>query len=321
ARAIRGEPVQNAELFTKTGPAQGRRISVNANPVTDEEGSIAGIVLVVRDISAQKGSERSNLPVDVTERLRAEQDLREANRALENVNEDLRHFAYAASHDLQEPLRIVRHYSELLSSRYRGKLDEDGEEFIRYMVEGVDRMEGLLEALREYWQVGMSSDQTPVSTDCNRAFKIAVAHLQSAIQQTNAVVSCDHLPVVMAHELPIVQLFQNLLSNAIKYRREDCTPEIQVTAKSTGREWLFAVSDNGMGIEPQYLQRIFGLFKRLHGGAFPGTGIGLTICSKVVERYGGKIWVESQIGKGSTFKFTLRAGDPAAIPGTESRPG
>jgi len=216
----------------------------------------------------------------------------------------LQHFAYALTHDLQEPLRMVVNFTELLAQEYEGKLDKDADKFISYSVQGALRIEALLKALLAYWEVSERERGSLASIDCGSVLAKTLFNLQAAIAQSGAVVTSDSLPAVVAEEVLLMQLFQNLISNSIKYRGKE-TPRIHVSAERDGDGWLFAVRDNGIGIDQQDADRVFGMFKRLHGSEIPGTGIGLAICKKVVERQGGRIWVESQAGHGATFKFTI----------------
>jgi PAS domain S-box-containing protein len=239
---------------------------------------------------------------DVTDRKKAEEELR-------TTNAELQHFAYALTHDLQEPLRMVVNFSELLGQEYAGKLGADADKFIAYSVEGALRIEALLKALLAYWEVAEREPGSLAPADCGAVLSKALFNLQAAIAESGAIVTSDPLPTVAAEEVMLIQLFQNLISNSIKYRGEE-TPRIHVSAEGGREGWLFSVRDNGIGIEPKYADRVFGMFKRLHGSEIPGTGIGLAICRKVVERQGGRIWVESEVGRGATFKFTIPAGRP-----------
>ena len=242
---------------------------------------------------------------DISRRKAAEADLIEKIAELKNSNQELGEFAYIASHDLQEPLRMVSSYTQLLSQRYTGKLDSDADEFIAFAVDGALRMQRLIQDLLAYSRIGTKQmDVTKVSSE--NALQIALSNLGSAIADSGARVTNDPLPAVQADEMQVVQLFQNLIGNAIKYRT-DTTPEVHVSALQKKRgKWQFSVSDNGLGIEPQYYDRIFGMFQRLHNRTeFSGTGIGLAICRKIVERNGGEISVTSKPGNGSTFRFTL----------------
>ncbi len=243
---------------------------------------------------------------DITERKRAEENLTRYRRDLERSNEELQQFAYVASHDLQEPLRMVSSYTQLLAKRYQGKLDEDADDFINYAVDGANRMQQLIIDLLSYSRVGTRGKEIqPAETQT--ALDGALANLQMAIEESGAAVTHDPLPTVMADQSQLVQLFQNLIDNAIKFRGEEPS-QVHVGAEQEDHEWLFSVRDNGIGIDPQYRERIFVIFQRLHGREeYPGTGIGLAVCKRIVERHGGRIWVESEPGTGSTFYFTIKA--------------
>ena len=241
---------------------------------------------------------------DVTERKRAEEALELYADELARSNADLQQFAYVASHDLQEPLRMVASYTQLLGRRYKGRLDSDADEFIAYAVDGATRMRDLIDDLLAYSRVGtQTKDFAPI--DCNVACKQAVADLQAVIEDNKAVVTHDGLPTIKADGSQMVELFQNLIANGIKFH-EDGQPSVHVSAELKENDWVFSVRDNGIGIEPQYAERIFGVFQRLHArDKFPGTGIGLAICKRILERLGGRIWVESEVGNGSVFCFTI----------------
>ena len=247
----------------------------------------------------------------VAERTR---ELQEANEALRQSNDDLSQFAYAASHDLQEPLRMVALYGQLFQKRYAGQLDPEAERSLGFIISGAQRMEMLLRDLLTYSQTG-SDEEPAVHVDCVKVLSKVTLNLQAGIEQNNAVVSWNQLPLVKAHEIRIVQLFQNLLGNAIKYRGME-PPVICVTAERQDNSWLFCVEDNGIGIQPEYAQQVFGIFKRLHGHRYPGTGIGLAICQRIVERYGGRIWVEPGPAGGSRFYFTLPHVASESVSGT-----
>jgi signal transduction histidine kinase len=239
-------------------------------------------------------------------RRQAQEELAVKAEELARSNRDLEQFAYVASHDLQEPLRMVAAYTQLLAERYRGKLDETADKYIAYASEGALRMQALIQDLLAFSRVGRNGGGT--SVDCNVALKEALKNLNPAIQESGAEIRCENLPVVWAAAAPVAQVFQNLVGNAIKFRVAGKIPRIVIEAEQTGPLWLFTVTDNGIGIAPEHAEAIFTIFQRLHTRAeYPGNGIGLAICRKIVERYGGKIWVESQPSQGSTFKFTLRA--------------
>ena len=202
---------------------------------------------------------------------------------------------------------MVVNFTELLGQEYAGKLGEEADRFISYSVEGALRIEALLKALLAYWEVSERETDNLASSDCGAVLAKALLNLEVAIAESGAIVTSDPLPTVVAQEIMLIQLFQNLISNSIKYRSEE-EPRIHVSAERAGAGWLFSVRDNGIGIEPQDSDRVFGMFKRLHGREIPGTGIGLAICKKIVERKGGRIWVESEPGRGATFKFIIPRG-------------
>ncbi|MGQ0545241.1 MAG: PAS domain S-box protein [Betaproteobacteria bacterium] len=241
---------------------------------------------------------------DITERKSAEGALAAAHEELKRSNSELEQFAYVASHDLQEPLRMVSSYTQLVMKRYGERLDGDAREFMNYVVDGASRMKQLIEDLLAYSRVGTKGkDFKPVAVES--ALKRAVTNLRAAIEESGAEIAHDPLPTLNADEVQLAQLFQNLMGNALKFRGPE-KAKIRIKAEEKPSEWRFSVVDNGIGIEPQYFERIFMLFQRLHTkGDYPGTGIGLAICKKVVERHGGRIWVESGPGKGSSFIFTL----------------
>lgn len=237
-------------------------------------------------------------------RRNAEERLRQQAEDLARSNADLQQFAYVASHDLQEPLRMVASYTQLLARRYRGKLDPDADEFIGFAVDGARRMQALIQDLLAYARVG-TQGKPFAPTDLNVLVDRVIGDLRPAIDEAGVTITHDDLPTVQADESQLGQVLLNLIGNAIKFRRDD-DPRIHVGARREGESWRFSIQDNGIGIEPQYADRIFVIFQRLHGsGEYPGTGIGLAICKKIVERHGGRIWVESTPGHGATFNFTL----------------
>jgi PAS domain S-box-containing protein len=244
---------------------------------------------ILRDISERKGAE--------SEQLKTAQELARSNL-------DLEQFAYVASHDLQEPLRAVSGCVQVLKRRYQGQLDSRADELIVHTVDGVRRMQTLIDDLLSYSRVG-TRGQAFEPCDGNAILKQTLENLETAIEESAAVVSHDRLPVVQADAVQLTQLLQNLISNAIKFRSRQ-PPRIHVAVRRDEDQWIFSVRDNGIGIQPEYFERIFVIFQRLHTRTeYPGTGIGLAICKKIVERHGGRIFVESEPGQGSTFSFTL----------------
>jgi signal transduction histidine kinase len=241
---------------------------------------------------------------EIGERKQAEDKLNKTLEELERSNSELEQFAYVASHDLQEPLRMVSSYMQLLERRYKGKLDSDADEFIDFAVDGATRMQRLINDLLMFSRVGTKGKPFE-TTDCNAVLADVLRDLSSAIKESGAVVTHDELPIIMADGTQIVQLFQNLVANAIKFCGKD-EPRVHISFEQKDNACVFSVSDNGIGIDPEYKDRIFVIFQRLHGKTdYPGTGIGLSVCKRIVERHGGQIWVESESGKGSTFRWTV----------------
>ena len=244
---------------------------------------------------------------NITERKQAELELTRRAQELARSNVELEHFAYVASHDLQEPLRMVASFTQLLARRYGDQLDATAHEFIGYIVDGATRMEALINGLLAYSRVGTRGAAFQ-AIDCREVLDHALANLKSAIDETNAVITHDPLPCLWADPTQMGQLFQNLIGNAIKYRGAS-PPRIDLAVRRQGDDWLFSVRDNGIGFDPKHRDRIFDIFQRLHNrDQYPGTGIGLAICKKIVERHGGRIWAESEPGRGSRFCFILPAG-------------
>jgi light-regulated signal transduction histidine kinase (bacteriophytochrome) len=237
----------------------------------------------------------------------AQAELEERNQELRRANEDLNQFAYSASHDLQEPLRMVSIYSQLLRKQYGDRLDSRAHQYLQYSIDGSRRMETLLADIRAYTQAATPGNTQTEAVDSNVVLEKALVNLEGGIAESGAQITHDPLPVLNLQEVHLLQLFQNLIGNSIKYRSKEA-PVIAITARREPDSWLFSVRDNGIGIDPQYKEQIFGLFKRLHSREdYAGTGVGLAICQKIVERYRGRIWVESELGRGSTFFFTLPA--------------
>jgi PAS domain S-box-containing protein len=241
---------------------------------------------------------------DIEEQVNSSTKLQAAVDALRRSNADLEQFAYAASHDLQEPLRMVALYTQLLKEEYGGKLDATADTYINFAVAGARQMEVLLKNLLSYAMIANAPEESAEFLDAGSALRVAELNLKAPIEETRAAINAGELPVVRIPRFHLIRLFQNLISNAIKYRGH-IDPLIHVSARRNGLNWTFSVRDNGIGIAPEYLTQIFGVFKRLHGQQYEGTGIGLAMCEKIVERAGGRIWAESETGRGSTFFFTL----------------
>jgi light-regulated signal transduction histidine kinase (bacteriophytochrome) len=257
-------------------------VSVQISPILSVTGEVVGESSITRDITESK-------------RRAAE---------LQRSNAELEQFAYVASHDLQEPLRMVANYTEMLARRYKGQLDEKADKYIHYASDGARRMQRLVSDLLAYSRVG-SQGQPLEPTSSQKALQDVLKGLQQVVRETGTRVEFDGLPTVMADPSQLHQLLQNLISNAIKFRG-DAPPHIVVRAQREGTQWSFSVADNGIGLEQRYAERIFQMFQRLHElGRYEGSGIGLAICKRIVERHGGRIWVDSTLGKGTTFHFTL----------------
>jgi light-regulated signal transduction histidine kinase (bacteriophytochrome) len=242
---------------------------------------------------------------DITDRKRAEDALEATVRDLERSNRELEQFAYIASHDLQEPLRQVRAFVGMLKDRHSEKFEGQAQQYFQFVYEGAARMSDLIQGLLAYSRAG-AKDAAKRPVSCQKALDTALANLQAGIAESRARVTHDDLPTVLAQPTQLSQLFQNLIGNAVKFRRDGLDPQIHVGCQRDDGHWLFRVTDNGIGIEPEFHEKVFLIFQRLHGrGKYPGTGIGLAICKKIVEQHGGKIWIESKPDEGSTFCFTL----------------
>jgi PAS domain S-box-containing protein len=242
--------------------------------------------------------------IDITEKKRAEAGLKKVSLDLTRSNQDLEQFAYIASHDLQEPLRMVSSYVKLLERRYKGKLDADADDFINFAVDGAVRMQNLINDLLLFSRVNTRGKEFEL-TDYEAVFATVVGNLQAQIESNKAILTHDPLPKAWADSVQQIQVMQNLIHNGIKFHRDEA-PRVHVSAKEGDDEWVFSVKDNGIGIEPEYFDRIFLIFHRLNEkDKYPGTGIGLSICKKIIERHGGRIWIESEPGKGSAFFFTI----------------
>lgn len=297
------------------GPVIGKTVELAALRRNGEEFpielSLSGVQIkgkwnaigIIRDITERKML-NARLLAEIEGRKKVQERLKQLVKELERSNAELQQFAYVASHDLQEPLRMVSSYTQLLGRRYKGKLDADADEFIAFAVNGAARMQMLINDLLEYSRVG-TKVKAFEKVNCLNVFDHAVSNLRLAIEECGAVITHDAFPTVMADTLQFTQLFQNLLGNAIKFRGKE-SPRIHISVAQKEGEWLFSIRDNGIGIDPQYVDRIFVIFQRLHSKEeYPGSGIGLAICKKIVELHGGIIWVESEQGKGATFHFTI----------------
>jgi PAS domain S-box-containing protein len=300
ARALQtGEPFTNDLVEIEAQEGKKKIIYNFALPIHGEGGQLLGAVVVTEDI---------------TERFHAQEQIRLAKESAEHLadelarsNKDLEQFAYVSSHDLKEPLRMVTGFMGLFEKKYAGTLDAAGEQYIRYAVDGANRMQWLIDDLLSYSRVG-SKGGKPVATDADKALERALANLHASIEESGARITSGPLPVVVADGAQLTQLFQNLVGNAIKFRTPDNggAPAIDIQARPDEDYWLFSVKDNGIGIDPEFKDRIFVIFQRLHTkDKYAGTGIGLAICKKIVDGHGGRIWVESALGQGSTFYFTL----------------
>jgi len=288
-RIKRGERVEHFETLRLKKDGRGIDISLTVSPIKDAAGKIIGASAIGRDI---------------TERKRVEEVLQRQAAELARSNAELEQFCNVASHDLQEPLRMVASYTKLLARRYQGRLDKDADEFIAYAVDGATRMQTLINDLLRYSRVETRS-KVFEPTDAGAALKWALANLRRAIEETGAIISSDPLPTVIADGMQLGQVFQNLIGNAIKFR-SDRPLRVHLGAERKEAEFLFWVRDNGIGIAPQFRERVFVIFRRLHPvEEHPGTGIGLAICKKIIERHGGRIWVESEPSEGATFYFTI----------------
>ena len=284
-----GLEYMQTEIQPEGEEGKGPQVELSVSQLRDKQGNLAGFISIARDATIRK---------------RMEQKLKDTMDDLKRSNRDLEQFAYVASHDLQEPLRMVSSYTQLLSRRYKGKLAEDADEFIEYAVDGANRMQGMIQALLAFSRVGTRGNPFE-PTEGEMILEKALTNLKAAIADSGAEITHDPMPTISVDSIQIIQLLQNLIGNALKFRG-DKPPKIHVGVEEREEDWLLSVSDNGIGIDPEYKERIFVIFQRLHGkGEYPGTGIGLAVCKRIVERHGGRIWVESEPGQGSTFLFTI----------------
>jgi PAS domain S-box-containing protein len=276
-------------------------------PLLASDGSRAGIMIQVTETTPlllqTTGMNQALILSSVRQHELTEAAVK-LNEELQRANDDLKQFAFAASHDLQEPLRMITSFSQLLIKGYRGQLDGEAEICVGFINDGTTHMQNLLADLLSYTETGAEKGEIAESIDLNNVFDKVIQNLRQAIDESGAIVTSGDLPTVHGQDVRFTQLFQNLIGNAIKYHSAS-PPIVRIAAERRNNDWVVSVADNGIGIEPEHHQTIFGVFKRLHGKAIPGTGIGLAISQRVVERYGGRIWVESQVGLGTTFYFTV----------------
>lgn len=306
-------PIPPRELNAVRKDGQVIPVEISASPLAIDEGLF--ITSAIRDISERKRSEHARAKAEEEVHLlnahlnelnaHLEERVSKRTEELQRSNEELAQFAYVASHDLQEPLRTVSIYTQLLDKQYGEVLKDEAHLFMDYIREGAQRMEYLIRDLLQFSQIESRSSEQFVATNAESSLNEAIANLKTSIDESAAVIHYEPLPRVKADPLQLTRLFQNLIINSIKYRNPDKAPVIRISARPNNRHWQFSVQDNGIGIDPQYAEKVFGIFKRLHGRDNPGTGIGLAICKKIVTRHGGRIWVESQSGAGATFHFTL----------------
>ncbi|NEQ82782.1 MAG: PAS domain-containing protein, partial [Moorea sp. SIO2I5] len=288
-RCLEGDSAECEEdLFIRANGEQ-QWLKWEIAPWVDIAGKISGIIMSTEVI---------------TERKEAQEALKRLNQDLSRSNRELEQFAYVASHDLQEPLRAISSYTQLLAKKYQSKLDAQADKYIHYIVDGATNMQQLIQDLLSFSRVGTHGKELAV-TDCEVVLNRVLDNLNVAIIESDVIVTHDSLPVVMGDDIQLSQLLQNIIGNAIKFRSQEL-PRVNISAELKAKEWIFSVRDNGIGIEPEYFERIFTIFQRLHTRReYPGTGIGLAVCKKIVERHGGKIWVESELGVGTTFYFSI----------------
>lgn len=288
--AKKGESMEHCEVIRLKKDGSTFNASATFSPIKNDNGDIIGISSISRNI---------------TRRKKAEAQLKDTVTELKRSNYELQQFAYITSHDLQEPLRAIASYAQLLQRRYESKLDSDADEFIEFMVDGAYRMKQQIQGLLDYSRVGTQGKDFR-DFNSEEALNYALSDLTVSIKENNAEITYDPLPVICADKDQITRVFQNLIGNAIKFRKKDENPKIHISAQINGNEHLFSVNDNSIGIEFEYNDRIFEIFKRLHAiGEYEGIGIGLAIVKRIIDRHGGRIWVKSKLGRGSTFYFTI----------------
>ena len=288
-RIRKGERLDHYETVRRNKRGETLHVSLSVSPLLDDQGQVIGASKIVRNMTA---------------RLRAMEALRETNEALKRSNQDLERFAYVASHDLQEPLRMITVYAQLLGRELDLPPGDERRESLEQIQNGAKRMRALIADLLEYTKVRLEREEPAAIVDLDAVLQTVLTNLRSSIEESGAAIAAEHLPRVRGKEAHFVSLLQNLVENAIKYRGAD-PPRIRISSRWEDGEAHFAVSDNGVGIAPEYREQVFQVFKRLHGGSIPGTGVGLAICQRIVERYGGRIWVEPAEEGGARFRFTL----------------
>jgi signal transduction histidine kinase len=284
-------------------------IQVTESTAVHDQSAALNQALIIGSVRQHRLTEKAEalnvqLHAEIVDRTRAEEELLRASQ-------ELQQFTYAVTHDLNEPLRTITAYTQLLARRLGGQINPDEQAFMDYIIAGSRRMGALIKDLLLHAQVGNAAGSALAPLDCGLAAQAALVNLEGSIQECQAVITVDALPMVEGDFSQLVQLFQNLIGNGLKYRRPDAIPEIHIAAERKESRWLISVRDNGIGLKPEYAEQIFGVFKRLHGSQYSGTGIGLAICKRVVERHGGRIWVVSEEGLGATFFFTLSAASSA----------
>ena len=277
---------------------------IGETSIVRKDGNIINIAYSLKLIKTGDKTQVVSIIRDITEKNKDAELLKINTERLEQSNKDLEQFAYVASHDLREPLRTISSYVQLLESRYKNKLDEDANEFIKYTVDGVQRMDKLINDLLTYSRV--SKQQETELVDCSEILKIVLNNINDIVQENKVKIVVDKLPQLKSNSLQMTQLFQNLISNAIKFHSHN-EPQIHISVKEQKNEWLFSIKDNGIGIDKKYEEKIFVIFQRLHTrNQYEGTGIGLAICKKIIDQHEGKIWFESQPEQGTTFYFTIK---------------
>ncbi len=297
---VQAHPVERGvELQAIRRNGESFAVEISFSPLQTDDGAL--ITSAIRDIGERKKAEEQIRQLNTNLETRVLERTEELMRS----NEELQQFAYIASHDLQEPLRTVSIYAQFLAKRFGSQLGADGDQFIQFIVENAERMEKLIHGLLDFSRVDARGTDFVTKMSCNAALDDAICNLRSLIDESGAVITTEPLPPVAGDPVQMTRLFQNLLVNSIKYRSEEI-PRIHISVDTSGSEFLFSVQDNGIGIEPQYSEKIFGIFRSLQArDNNSGTGMGLAICRKIVSRHEGRIWVESELGKGATFYFTL----------------